>query len=161
MCPRIRALQCGLGPGRAKAQLNVSGLDQANSLLPMTAEHKKGWAGSDTVGTVEVEIISIDEALAGEESHGDLFVKLDVQGYELEALKGAQRSMPRVAALLVEASLTQLYEGAPRFAQLWEFIEGHGLRCWAIPDLIYAPGGELPMQANVVFVRPRSGGRRS
>jgi hypothetical protein len=41
------------------------------------------------------------------------FLKLDVQGFELEALRGAERSLPPIADVQAELSMVPLYEGAP------------------------------------------------
>ena len=37
-------------------------------------------------------------------------LKIDVQGYELEVLKGAQFSLPRIKAILIELNLIDIHQ---------------------------------------------------
>ena len=40
-------------------------------------------------------------------------LKMDTQGWDLEVLKGAERSLQRIRAVQTEVSVRPLYEGAP------------------------------------------------
>ena len=42
-------------------------------------------------------------------------LKIDTQGYELEVLKGAARTLDRIDYILVETSFVPLYEGQANF----------------------------------------------
>jgi FkbM family methyltransferase len=50
------------------------------------------------------------------------YVKIDVQGYELEVLKGMGDLIKEVKCLQVESSLAPFYEGQPTFATLHDFL---------------------------------------
>ncbi len=83
MVPIPRAL----GAGRARLLLKTYGLNSGdNRLCDDPAE----------TGVIPVDVVTLDDAVAGERID---FVKLDVQGWELEALRGMSRILtenPRV-----------------------------------------------------------------
>lgn len=59
---------------------------------------------------------------------GPILLKLDVQGYEKEVLKGASEFIKRVDYLLFEASFVSMYEGEPLFEEMHDFVRGLGFR---------------------------------
>lgn len=53
---------------------------------------------------------------------GPLFVKIDVQGFELEVLRGGIESIRNASAVVVEVSAMPLYAGAPTFDDIYGFL---------------------------------------
>lgn len=70
-------------------KLMNKGLWSKASVLRFAGDGSQGarLVGEDAEGTVEVPVAAIDETVAGDKV---TFIKLDVEGAELEALKGAQ-----------------------------------------------------------------------
>lgn len=56
------------------------------------------------------------------------FLKLDVQGYELEVLKGAAQALGQAEAVLLEASILPVNAGAPPFEEFVAFLDRAGFR---------------------------------
>ena len=54
------------------------------------------------------------------------FLCLDVQGAELEVLKGASRSLKVFDYIMSEVSIRQLYKGAPLFKDITNFLDNKG-----------------------------------
>ena len=52
------------------------------------------------------------------------FLNIDVQGYELEVLKGGIRTLANIDAMILEVNKTEVYEGCPLVEDLDEFLEG-------------------------------------
>ncbi len=76
---------------------------QRAALPVMSTLRTDGLSGYDLVGTVEVEVVTLDELTEGLTAV-DL-LKIDVEGYELEVLHGAQSLLRRTRFLLVELGL--------------------------------------------------------
>jgi hypothetical protein len=79
-----------------------------------------GEAKSVTVNTTALE------ALAARQGATPDLLKLDLQGAELAALKGASALMPGVQAVAVEVNFEPRYEGCARFGDVVSFLEGVG-----------------------------------
>jgi len=56
------------------------------------------------------------------------FLKLDVQGYELEVLKGAGQLLANTRIVLMEASFIPVNQGAPLIDEVIRFMSGHNFR---------------------------------
>lgn len=80
------------------------------------------------------------------------FLKLDVQGYELEVLKGAERSLPRMKALLAEVNLLDIHEGAPLFAEFVAWLNERGWVAYDICGLTRRPLDRGLWQTDMLFV---------
>lgn len=80
------------------------------------------------------------------------FLKLDVQGYEIEVLKGAEETLARTEFVLLEASLIQINKGCPLAIEVLNFMAAHKFRwldfCgqWRRPD-------HFLWQVDLLFVR--------
>ena len=88
--------------------------------------------------TVEHPMTTVDQVVdADYDGRAPDLLKLDVQGYELEVLKGAERSLPRVQAVLAEANLLDIHVGVPLLADL----VGGSTRAASWPSILrpYAP----------------------
>ena len=104
-----------LGAESGTAEIPVAGNSDSSSLLAMGERHVRSDPASVYVGTETVEVSTIDEVWHRIARHGEkVFLKLDVQGFELEALRGAERSLPRIHGAQVEPSAVPLNEGAPQ-----------------------------------------------
>jgi FkbM family methyltransferase len=83
------------------------------------------------------------------------FLKLDVQGYELEVLKGASRVLGEVEALLLETSLVPINAGCPLFAEVVAFVAGAGFRLFDFCSQVRRADGVL-WQTDLLFLREGS-----
>jgi FkbM family methyltransferase len=68
----------------------------------------------------DVSITTLDDEIPSDEQINIL--KVDVQGYEVEVLKGAKHTLRRVKLLVLEMQNHDLYEGAPKYFELDEFV---------------------------------------
>lgn len=125
---------CGaLGSESRNVEINISANTVSSSLLPMKEVHRRAAPQSTYVGKQTVSMRRLDEAIAGLiTSEGDLFLKIDTQGYEKEVLRGASSLMARIAVLQLELSLTPLYENAPTFSEMVSFTEGLGYELFSL-----------------------------
>ncbi len=63
------------------------------------------------------------------------FLKLDVQGAELDILKGAQKLLDRVVVVNTEVEFVPLYKGQPLFADVDAFLRSRGFLIHSIPGI--------------------------
>jgi len=87
-------------------------------------------------------------------------LKMDVQGYEMEVLKGAEQVLPKVQVILTEVNLLDLHIGVPLMADLMNWLLARGFLPFDICGLGRRPLDGLLWQADLIFVRPDSPLRR-
>lgn len=81
------------------------------------------------------------------------FLKIDVQGYELEVLRGASDTLRTSEVVLMECNLIPIYEGAPLLAETIRFMDDHGFRVYDICSCIRRPRDRALWQSDLIFVR--------
>jgi hypothetical protein len=88
------------------------------------------------------------------------FVKLDVQGYELQVLIGFERYLRACAVLQLELSLLPLTAGVPLMAEVIEYLNKRGYVLFDIDELIRDPSDGAVWQIDAIFCREDSPLRR-
>lgn len=150
----VAAPCAALGASRGEIDIHVSKNSVSSSLLPMRATHLEAAPDSVYVGTQSIRMERLDNlasTLIPEE--GNLFLKIDTQGYEKEVLKGSTALLQRLAAIQVEMSLVPLYDGAPSFIEMTTFIENLGYEMFSmVPGFRNVHSGRL-LQVDGFFVR--------
>lgn len=80
----------------------------------------------DTTYTeIPVRQARLDDLLREAPLAGPVLMKLDLQGYELEALRGATEVLEKTDAVLLEVGFEVSYEGEPSFEILRRFLASH------------------------------------
>jgi hypothetical protein len=103
---------------------------------------------------VDVPIRRLDDALAelGVHPGPGTLLKLDVQGFEAEALRGAPMTLGRIEALITEVNIDPMYDGQAEFRELSELAHAAGLRYAGNYAQFLAPDGHV-IFLDAVFVR--------
>lgn len=148
------ALNLALGAEALTGVMNVSAASASSSLLQ---EAKSGFdvaAQTRFVGREQVEVARLDDIAGGLLRDVDVsYLKLDVQGYELSALTGAEATLPRISAVEVEVSIAPLYEGQPLYREVLDFLEGRGFSLFSLePTFVEQVTGRL-LQMDAICVR--------
>ncbi|GFK96053.1 2-O-methyltransferase NoeI [Fundidesulfovibrio magnetotacticus] len=144
----VQVRQAALGSATGRLELNVLERPTCSSLLcPSGIREKHVGKSLELTERVEVDIVRLD----AETADAPDILKLDLQGYELEALRGAQLLLPRVAAVLCEVSFTPLYQGQPLAWDLADWMATQGFRLEALYDPWTCPDGSMP-SADALFL---------
>ena len=134
---RVHLNQVGAGARSAELPLNVLTASKvSNSFL-----HPSGgtWdAIKYETGVIEQEkaqVITLDDYCSRNGIDSVYLIKIDVQGFESEVLKGAERVLGSTDYVFVEAGIERLYVGAPSFAEVHLDLEERGfhlmgMRVW-------------------------------
>ena len=72
-----------------------------------------------------VDMVTLDSVIP--ENHNFNFLNIDVQGYELEVLKGAEKTLQNVDYVLTEVNVVNLYENNALVTDMDSFLQEHGL----------------------------------
>lgn len=144
----------GLGAARFEAEINVAANSESSSLLPMGGEHESAAPESRYVGTERIEVVPLDAIRDQVLGPADTaWVKVDVQGYELQVLEGAAGTLGRVRGLELELSLVPLYVGAPLIEDVIARVRALGFVLAAVEDVFTDPRTGDTLQYAGTFVR--------
>ena len=118
--PGWRVHQYALGDEETTAEINATPGAPLSSLLP-ASEFGREW--SDKLETSVKEEISVrrldavlDEVLKGIDEPR-VYLKLDTQGFDLPAFRGAGDRLPEILAMQSEVSCLPIYEGMPQLEE--------------------------------------------
>jgi FkbM family methyltransferase len=98
----------------------------------------------------------LDSVLKGEGFRRPELIKIDVQGYELEVLKGGREALRAAEAVAMEVSLLELYKGNPLLHEVIAFMHERGFQCYDIPALMRRPSDRTLWQVDMIFVKAGS-----
>lgn len=147
------APRTAIGAHRDTVKINVAGNSQSSSILPMLERHRATAPESAYVGTEEIGVLPLDEAISQQNRAAPYMLKMDVQGFESEVLRGAATTLENTAVIYCEMALQPLYEGEKLFYELCADIVGHGFRCAGLFNGHYDGSTGEVLQCDAVFVR--------
>lgn len=153
--PRVRRVEVAAG-ARDEVRYQTIWPDlQGSSFLPRPS--------SERIASGEqrpVRLRPLDDLLA-EDGRGipDL-VKLDVQGYELEVLKGARSVLGRTELLILETSLFAFLDDIPILREVIGFMGDHGYEVYDVAGRIRRPIDAALGQLDIAFALRRGQLRR-
>jgi FkbM family methyltransferase len=121
-----------------------------------TASSVLNEASSRAVPTRRLSMTTLDDLTAGTSFERPDFIKLDVQGYELEVLGGAERSVQSAEAVLTEVNLLGIYEKAPLFHETVEYMGRRDFQVYDLCSFFRRPLDGALWQVDVIFVHRSS-----
>ena len=124
----------------------------ASSLYEIHGETQRLAPNAKSSSRVSIPIRRLDTS-ATVSSHDRLFLKMDVQGHELEVLRGAERLYPQIYGLEVEASLVPVYKGQPGFMDIVVACQDLGFRPVQMDPEFVDPETSQLLQINILFCR--------
>ncbi len=146
-----------LGASDSRLDLHVAGNSSSSSLLEMTERHVAGAPESRYVASEVVAVTRLDSMRADIVKPDDaVYLKIDVQGFELEVLRGAEEVLDQVVVVESELSFTTLYEGGAVFAEVLAYLGEHGFDLISLDPVFVDPRTDSLLQADGIFARPQA-----
>lgn len=151
--PNWEVFHHGLGADDASVEMFVEGDSSMNSMLCARQDlplMKNEIHKSRQV--VEIRRLdSIFDALCTRDEK--IFLKIDTQGFELDVLKGAEKSMSRFTGLELELSLTPLYQKQSCLPEVAAYLYQRGFKLWSIERGIADVKSGETYEVEGIFIR--------
>ena len=149
---RVTLHEAAIGPAPGNATIHISRRDDSSSLLPITATQVALFPGTEETSTAIVRVAPLREFVSVEDIQPPALLKLDVQGFELEALRGCEDMLDRFAYVYAECSFVELYAGQALADEVIAWLRERGFRLRGVHNTEYDRGGRA-IQADFLFAR--------
>ena len=151
--PKHTIFPYALGRTRSELKLHLHSHAASSSLLTATKDFKGISNGSVAVRELPVSVETLDNIARENRWPGPYLLKLDVQGYELEVLRGAASVLPKTALIIAETSFRPLYQEQAIFGDIHRHLTEAGFSyCGAAESVLRLSSG-LEVQQDSLFVR--------
>jgi len=150
VAPRI-----AIGNMDGNIKINIAKNSFSSSALPMLDSHLNAAPESAYIDSEIVDLHKLD-SIAPRFIDGNaksIYLKIDVQGFEMRVLEGAAGLLPRIKGVQLELSLVPLYEGEHLFRDMLDKLDKLGYELYAvIPGFTDMKSGRL-LQLDGIFFR--------
>lgn len=144
--------QAAIGPEAGEAIIHVSAADDSSSLLPISAAQQRLFPGTGEVRTETIRVGRLSDFVPAEDIKTPALLKLDVQGFELEALRGCEDLLQRFGHVYVECSFMELYIGQVLAHEVIAWLAERGFVLGGVYNMSYDGHGRA-VQADFLFGR--------
>ena len=149
----VTLIRSALGPEPGSANMNVAARDDSSSLLAIGERQVAEFPGTGTDHTIEVPVTTLDDAVTRPVARPCL-LKIDVQGFELDVLRGGSETLAEVDVALIECSFVELYEGQALADEVVPLMLESGFHLAGVHETVYSADGSA-IQADFLFRRPK------
>jgi len=139
---KVNLYQAAIGPEAGEATIHVSAADDSSSLLPISQVQKRLFPGTGEVRTEKIRVGRLVDFVSPEEVVSPALLKLDVQGFELEALRGSKDLLERFTYVYVECSFMELYIGQALSHEIIEWLARHDFILTGLYNISYDKNGK-------------------
>lgn len=147
--------QAAIGPSSEVYTMHVSNSNDSSSLLPISSLQTTIFPGTEEVDTISVRVAPLEEFVSANELTAPAMLKLDVQGFEYEALVGCESLLPCFNLVYCECSFLELYSGQRLASEVIDWLSVRNFSLIGIYNPYYDQFGKA-VQADFLFSRKNS-----
>lgn len=155
--PRHETVELAAGASGGTRPFYANGETQTNSLLPRPSAGRRYYRANSlpkeptTVGAITLDAFVRQRGMG----HVDV-LKLDVEGAELRALRGAETLLrnQRIGLIYAEVGFVHRWVGDPLFWEICAFLDGFGYSLYGLFHVRRDENGQT-RTADALFVNPR------
>jgi FkbM family methyltransferase len=148
-----------LGAESGRAVLNISENTYSSSFFPIADIHVDAAGDAAFIGTEEVDRARLDALDIPTDE--PILLKMDVQGYEPEVIRGAGLLLGRVAAVEAEMSLVPIYHGQELAPEVCRLLRRKSFVPVALDNAFWHPRTREILAIDGLFRRITSHGAHS
>lgn len=149
----IEIQQIAIGGTDDVIDIHVNEHRHSSSLLKLGNRHKAAFPQAREIASIPVAMKRLDSVLRDVDLPEPGLLKIDVQGYEREVLRGATKTLKRIDSILLEVSFTPLYEAEAGFAELSTILNECGFRFVRPVGWLEDPRTGSILQMDALFTR--------
>jgi hypothetical protein len=130
--------------------MHVSAHEDSSSLLPIGPNQIALYPGTQEKNIIEVDVAPLSSYLMPEDIKSPAMLKLDVQGFEMEVLKGCESMIGKFDFIYCECSFIELYSGQKLVYEVIEWLHQRQFNFVGVFNTSYDRSGQA-IQADFLF----------
>lgn len=139
-----------LGDYEGEAEMHLASREDSSSLLALGDAQKRLFSMHES-RLAPVPVRRLDAMFKAKDLSRPTLLKIDVQGFEFEVLRGASAVLHAIDEVYVECSFVELYVGQKLASAVTEFLNGFGLA--ETGRFNVCRDGDAEIQADLLFTR--------
>jgi FkbM family methyltransferase len=151
--PNVKVHQLALGDTAGEVEFHVNSHSHSSSILPLSVNHKEAFPHAREVRTIQVPVSTLDKVFEASTFVRPVLLKLDVQGYEAQVMRGAPELLKRVDFVVLETSFKPMYEGELLFTEIAQLMAEFGFAFSRPVGWLNDPGTGEIIQMDALFER--------
>lgn len=149
----LTAFNVAVGNEEGEKTFYQNSFSASSSALQMAKTHVEEFPQTEETREIRVPFWRLDKHRDDFNLERSVLMVLDVQGYELEVLKGAEAMLDNVDFIICEISVDQLYEKQASFDDIYSFLHSHGFNYCGDFDQLKSPKDNRVLQIDGIFTR--------
>tara|TARA_B110000090_G_scaffold209939_1_gene268854 strand:+ start:966 stop:1697 length:732 start_codon:yes stop_codon:yes gene_type:complete len=139
-----------IGPSSGKEVIHISKKDDSSSLLPIGKLQSELFPGTEESKTSLIKISPLENLINKRDIVGPALLKLDVQGFEYEALLGCKNLLEMFDDIYCECSYVELYSKQKLADDVIDLLKNYGFYLHSSHNTSYDKNGEA-IQSDILF----------
>ena len=149
----ITLFNFALGDEEKETIINRNDYSPSSSLLELTDLHTDAFPITKKIKEENISIKVLDKIADDLELIKKVMMKIDVQGFELNVLRGSENTLKNVDIILIETSFYELYKNQPLFKDIFGFLTDQGFNYFGSFEQLYDERDGKILQADSIFIR--------
>ncbi len=147
-----------IGDVIGQTSLNVSNNNESSSISKILNTHIEAFPESKIIREENIKVKTIDDFLQKRpDLGGNIFAKVDVQGFEKKVLTGASESLNRISILQLEIGLEALYHDELLFCDWLEHLKNLDFHPLHVQNAFSHHKTKRLLQVDCIFVNEKFG----
>ena len=148
----VMLYKMAIGQKKRKVLMNVSHSDDSSSLLNISELQNNLFPDTYKSGSEMIYENTLESVMDINKILEPSLLKIDVQGYEMEVLKGSHSYLKKFTYIYCECSYLSLYEDQPLASDIVEFLSKNSFELDGIYNTCYTKEGTA-IQSDFLFKR--------
>lgn len=150
----ITVVKAAVAKIAGKSTFYVNNLNDTSSLMSRPSSSRRYYPkDAGTIENISVDTITLDTFCEQNDLHKIDILKFDIQGGELNALKGSSKLLANIKVPLIYTEIMFIphYESGVMMFELWDYLSKFGYSFFNMYGLSTASNGQL-RQGDAIFI---------
>lgn len=148
---KVKLFKTACSTQQEEFEININTNLGSSSILELGDAHLEAFPSGVETSKIKIKADRLDVLLKNEILEKNILLKIDVQGFELEVLKGAGTLLDDIKLVILEVSFKEMYKNQPLIDEVIDFMRQNNFRIIAVEDISKSLKDGSHLQADMFF----------